>query len=248
MKLLPPGSIWTSVFVTAVVAHVRVINLHDFAEVYLNVMLLIPLGYLLPYIFRWYRAKVHVRPVVTAFLLSLFTENVQLVTKVGFYDIDDLITNTLGGLIGQELFVVFAFVVTNPDWRKDLRSLRTWRRRAKARALYPFARRLETSRTTSLATDEDAIHEFYVSKLGFRLIAVFYPIDCLRRRCDLWPVPLLRPPSRTPHSLLVSPRGGVAIGATRPLVLCAAALVGKYRHRESTERDAQCPRASGNEG
>lgn len=59
--------------ILAVVAHVRVINLHDFAEVYLNVMLLIPLGYLLPYIFRWYRAKVHVRPVVTAFLLSLLT-------------------------------------------------------------------------------------------------------------------------------------------------------------------------------
>ncbi len=59
------------------------INLHDFAEVYLNVMLTIPLGYLLPYIFSWYRAKVRIRPVLTTFLLSLFTENAQLITKVG---------------------------------------------------------------------------------------------------------------------------------------------------------------------
>lgn len=94
-------------------SHIHVINLHDFAEVHLNVMLTIPLGYLLPYIFSWYRAKVRIRPVLTTFLLSLFTENAQLVTKVGFYNIDDLITNTIGGLIGQGLFVIFAFALTN---------------------------------------------------------------------------------------------------------------------------------------
>ena len=154
----------------ALVDHIRIVNLHDFAEIYLNIMLTVPAGYLLPYVFRWFRAKVHIRPVVACFFMSLFTENIQLVCKVGFYDLDDLITNTLGGLVGSWLFMAFAYVVTNPNWRKDLTSYRKWKKRSRKRALPPFARSMSCARTVLRGTIEDTVREFYVNKLGYHMV------------------------------------------------------------------------------
>ena len=161
----------------AAFSHVKVISFRDLAEVYLNVMLFVPIGYLLPYVFRWFRERTRRRTVLACFLISLATENIQLITKLGFYDIDDLITNTIGGFVGQALFMVFAFVVTNPKWRRDLESYRRWRKMAKSRTLYPFAKGIELSRTTLLGTYEDAIHDFYVEKLGFRQVGQVVPLD-----------------------------------------------------------------------
>ncbi len=149
--------------------HIR-IRPDDIVQVYLNVMLFIPMGYLLPYVFPWFRAKVRTRPVIACFLISFATENLQLIFRRGLYDVDDLLSNTLGGWIGQLLFVSVAFVVTHPDWRKDLRAYRRWRRHARRRTLYPFAKRITLSRTTLLAADESEAREFYVNKLGFRVV------------------------------------------------------------------------------
>lgn len=161
----------------AAFSHVKVISFREVAEVYLNVMLFVPIGYLLPYVFRWFREHMRRRTVLACFLISLATENIQLVMKVGYYDMDDLITNTLGGFIGQALFMAFAFVVTNPKWRRDLESYRRWRKTAKSRTLYSFARGIELSRTTLLGTNEEAIHDFYVDKLGFRQVGQVVPLD-----------------------------------------------------------------------
>ena len=161
----------------AAFSHIKAISLRDLAEVYLNVMLHVPIGYLLPYVFRWFREHTRRRTVLACFLISLATENIQLITKLGYYDIDDLITNTLGGFIGQALFMAFAFVVTNPKWRRDLASYRRWRKTAKQRTLYPFARGIDLSRTTLLGTSEEAIHDFYVDKLGFRQVGQVVPLD-----------------------------------------------------------------------
>ena len=158
-------------------SHIKIVNFGKVAEVYLNIMLFVPIGYLLPYVFRWFREHTRRRTVLACFLVSLATENIQLITKLGYYDIDDLITNTIGGFIGQALFMAFAFVVTNPKWRRDLASYRRWRKTAKQRTLYPFARGIELSRTTLLGTNEDAIHDFYVEKLGFRQVGQVVPLD-----------------------------------------------------------------------
>ena len=56
-------------------SHVEVIRPQDIAQVYLNVMLFVPMGYLLPYVFGWFRAKARIRPVAACFFLSLVTEN-----------------------------------------------------------------------------------------------------------------------------------------------------------------------------
>lgn len=66
-----------------------------------NVALFIPFGILLPLVFkRLYRFR-HV--LFASILLSLFFETYQLVTRTGQFDVDDIILNTLGGIIGYWL-------------------------------------------------------------------------------------------------------------------------------------------------
>lgn len=162
---------------SAAMSHVRIEKAEDIAQVYMNIMLFVPMGYLLPYLFDWFRAKVRFRPACACFALSLLTENLQLVFRRGFYDMDDLVSNTVGGIAGQFLFISAAYVVTHPDWRKELKAYRRWKRNARSRTLYPFARRVNTSRVTLLASDEEAVWDFYVMKLGFRMVRQIVPLD-----------------------------------------------------------------------
>ena len=149
-------------------SHVRVVKFEDITQVYMNIMLYVPMGYLLPYVFEFFRARSRVRPVLACFVISFVTENLQLIFRRGFYDMDDLLANTFGGLIGQLLFLSVGYVVTHPEWRRELFGYRRWSRSARKSALYPFARRIDLSRTTLLGTDEEAVYFFYVEKLGFR--------------------------------------------------------------------------------
>ncbi len=158
-------------------SHVRIERVEDIAQVYMNVLLFVPMGYLLPYISPFFRAKAHYRPALACFLCSLLIENAQLVFRRGFYDVDDLVSNTLGGVIGQFLFISVAYVVTHPDWRKEWKAYRRWKRNAKKRTLYPFARRMHLSRTVLRASKEEDIWDFYVMKLGFRLKKQLVPLD-----------------------------------------------------------------------
>ncbi len=158
-------------------SHVRIFKPEDVVQVYMNVLLFVPMGYLLPYIFPWFRAKVTFRPAAACFLTSLFIENLQLVTRRGMYDLDDLVSNTMGGFLGQVLFISVAYVVTHPDWRRELKAYRRWKKNARSRTLYPFARRMDLSRTVLMASREEDIWDFYVMKLGFRLKKQLVPLD-----------------------------------------------------------------------
>ena len=161
----------------AAMSHVQVEKLEDITQVYMNVMLFVPMGYLLPYLFGWFRAKVRYRPALACFIIAFLIENLQLVFRRGFYDMDDLVSNTIGGMIGQFLYVSVAYVVTHPDWRKERKAYRRWRRNARTRTLYPFARRMGLTRTTLLAANEEAVWDFYIMKLGFRLVRQIVPLD-----------------------------------------------------------------------
>ncbi|MBQ6559339.1 MAG: VanZ family protein [Erysipelotrichaceae bacterium] len=151
------------------VSHVRVTNFENIYQVYLNVCMFVPMGFLLPYVFDWYRKYGRRKVLVTSFLTSLAIENIQLVSRMGYYDIDDLFTNTLGGMIGYLLFIGFAYIITNPNWRQDLKQYNQWRLHFKDRALTPFSRKVHVSRTTLFACDKDAVKDFYGDKLGFYL-------------------------------------------------------------------------------
>lgn len=69
-----------------------------------NVVGFVPFGFILPLISR--RVRGFFLITLSGFTLSLLVEVIQLVTKVGCFDVDDMILNTLGAAIGYILFAV----------------------------------------------------------------------------------------------------------------------------------------------
>lgn len=70
-----------------------------------NIILLIPLGFLLPYLYRHISPKISL---IIAILSSLAIEVMQVILKVGIFDIDDVILNALGFMIGYWIFVLLS--------------------------------------------------------------------------------------------------------------------------------------------
>lgn len=155
--------------VSSAFSQISIVRPEDISQFYLNLMLFVPIGYLLPYVFSWFRARVRVRPVVFCLMLSFLAENLQLITRRGMYDFDDIISNTVGGLIGQLLYIAVGYVVTHPGWRKDLREYRRWKRHARSHTLFPYTKKSGMFRTTLRGSDQAAVCDFYVNRLGFRL-------------------------------------------------------------------------------
>lgn len=69
-----------------------------------NVIGFLPFGFILPVIFRNFRSFWSI--MFGGFLFSLLVETIQLVTKVGCFDVDDLILNTLGAILGYLAFTL----------------------------------------------------------------------------------------------------------------------------------------------
>ena len=67
-----------------------------------NVIAFIPFGFMIPIVSL--KNRVFFRTVGLTFLLSLFIECIQLIARVGSFDVDDLMLNTLGGIIGHIIF------------------------------------------------------------------------------------------------------------------------------------------------
>lgn len=75
-----------------------------------NIIAFIPFGIFLPYM-----SENRIRLILTflySFGLSLVIELVQLITKVGSCDVDDIILNTLGGVIGCILWMLHKRIMT----------------------------------------------------------------------------------------------------------------------------------------
>ena len=63
-----------------------------------NVVCFVPFGFILPVISR--RGRHWYNTFLLSFLFSLGIETVQLVFKVGSFDVDDMFLNTVGGITG----------------------------------------------------------------------------------------------------------------------------------------------------
>lgn len=72
----------------------------------LNIMLFVPFGYMLPCLFKKLQ-KALWKVVLTGFFCSLITETIQFVTHLGWFDLDDLLNNTIGCILGVILYRVF---------------------------------------------------------------------------------------------------------------------------------------------
>ena len=76
-----------------------------------NILLFIPFGYLLPLL--WKKADRWWKVVLLGFFASLCIEIVQLITRLGFADVDDLMNNTIGTGIGYILYKIILTHVVN---------------------------------------------------------------------------------------------------------------------------------------
>lgn len=78
-----------------------------FTNLFGNVIIFMPFGFFMPMASR-YRSCFSA--VFYSFGLSLCVETFQLLTKVGSFDVDDLLLNTIGGLAGYVIFAVCAVI------------------------------------------------------------------------------------------------------------------------------------------
>lgn len=69
-----------------------------------NVLCFVPFGAILPVLAR--RARNFFLITMLSFEFSLLVECAQLISKVGSFDVDDLMLNTLGGILGFILFTI----------------------------------------------------------------------------------------------------------------------------------------------
>lgn len=83
-------------------------RLNGFDNLFGNVIVFMPLGILIPVSFpgidHWWMILLH------SFWLSLCIELFQLVSHFGVFDVDDILLNTLGGLLGFFTFFMIRFV------------------------------------------------------------------------------------------------------------------------------------------
>lgn len=70
-----------------------------------NIVLFVPLGIWIPWLFH--RCRSWFRLTLIVVLILLLVETIQLITRVGSLDVDDIILNTIGAWIGFAGFRLF---------------------------------------------------------------------------------------------------------------------------------------------
>nr|WP_317283459.1 VanZ family protein [uncultured Sellimonas sp.] len=70
-----------------------------------NVLIFVPFGFFMPMASKYWNRSFFLT-VFYSFGISFFVEIFQLLTRVGSFDVDDLLLNTMGGLCGYILFAI----------------------------------------------------------------------------------------------------------------------------------------------
>lgn len=96
-------------------------SLEYFKEVVYNILLLLPMGILMPmYLKPFQKWKM---TVATGFLLSAVIEASQLMFHIGLFELDDLFNNTLGACMGYSVYYVLACMIHKEKeqrWKRKL--------------------------------------------------------------------------------------------------------------------------------
>lgn len=74
-----------------------------FTNLFGNILIFIPYGF---FIAMASRSRGFFKTVMFSFLLSFAVEVCQLISKVGSFDVDDMLLNTIGGALGYIFFVI----------------------------------------------------------------------------------------------------------------------------------------------
>lgn len=87
-----------------------------------NVLLFLPFGILIPLIFRvfrkWYKTA------LLGFIISLIIEIAQLITHRGYFELDDIMLNTAGTIIGYMIYSFFSVAFSSERPRSSFSSRR----------------------------------------------------------------------------------------------------------------------------
>ena len=80
------------------------LGIHSFYNLAGNILGFVPAGFFIPIL--WENKRGFFFTVCVTFDMSLLVEILQIVLRVGSFDVDDLILNTLGGIIGYLLLTL----------------------------------------------------------------------------------------------------------------------------------------------
>ena len=79
-------------------------NMEYMLQIVMNIAMYIPLGFLLPCCFKAF--KKYRYTIFVAFISSLCIELIQIIFKMGLFEVDDIINNTMGCAIGVSLYML----------------------------------------------------------------------------------------------------------------------------------------------
>ena len=82
----------------------RITSKSLFMDIVLNILLFVPFGMIVPVLFQKLR-RILVVPL--GLFCSLCIEAIQYLTRLGMADVDDLINNTIGALLGFLIYLLF---------------------------------------------------------------------------------------------------------------------------------------------
>lgn len=81
----------------------KMLGLVSFANLIGNILVFVPFGFFMPMASRY---RSFILTMTYSLGLSILVEAFQFVSRVGSFDVDDIILNTIGGIIGYILFVI----------------------------------------------------------------------------------------------------------------------------------------------
>ena len=81
-----------------------------------NIVVFIPFGMFLPHLFK--RCRNLIFTMLLSLEFSLVIEMIQLLSRVGRFDVDDLLLNTIGGSVGCILFFIGSWMRKGQSARK----------------------------------------------------------------------------------------------------------------------------------
>ena len=84
--------------------HRDILGFHSFYNLAGNILGFVPAGFFIPIL--WKKRRGFLFTLCVTFEMSLLVEILQLTFRVGSFDVDDLILNTLGGVLGYLLLIL----------------------------------------------------------------------------------------------------------------------------------------------
>ena len=82
----------------------RELGIHSFHNLAGNILGFVPAGFFIPML--WKEKRNFLYTVCMTFQMSLHAEILQLIFRIGSFDVDDLLLNTFGGMLGYLLLML----------------------------------------------------------------------------------------------------------------------------------------------